>query len=72
MDSWKGCFLKKLQDVQSKCAQKFEDVLERAIVPVYSDLSTFLADAAIEYTGEGVLASAEKPGLITRLMNWIF
>lgn len=35
-------------------------------------LSTFLADAAIEYTGEGVLASAEKPGLITRLMNWIF
>jgi flagellar L-ring protein precursor FlgH len=35
-------------------------------------LSTFLADASIEYTGEGVLASAEKPGLITRLMNWIF
>ena len=35
-------------------------------------LSTFLADAAIEYTGEGVLASAEKPGYITRLMNWLF
>jgi flagellar L-ring protein precursor FlgH len=35
-------------------------------------LSTFLADATIEYTGEGVLTSAEKPGLITRLMNWIF
>jgi flagellar L-ring protein precursor FlgH len=35
-------------------------------------LSTFLADASIEYTGEGVLANAERPGLFTRLFNWLF
>jgi flagellar L-ring protein precursor FlgH len=35
-------------------------------------LSTFLADASIEFTGEGVLASAERPGILTRMFNWIF
>jgi flagellar L-ring protein precursor FlgH len=35
-------------------------------------LSTFLADASIEYTGEGVLASAERPGFLTRFLNWLF
>ena len=35
-------------------------------------LSTFVADATIEYTGEGILASAERPGIITRIFNWIF
>lgn len=35
-------------------------------------LSTYLADATIEYTGEGVLASAERPGILTRLFNWVF
>jgi flagellar L-ring protein precursor FlgH len=35
-------------------------------------VSTYLADASIEYTGEGVLASAESPGFLTRLMNWLF
>jgi len=35
-------------------------------------LSTYIADAAIEYTGEGILASAEKPGWLSRFMNWIF
>lgn len=34
--------------------------------------STFLADASIEYSGEGVLASAEAPGIISRFLNWIF
>jgi flagellar L-ring protein precursor FlgH len=34
--------------------------------------STYLADASIQYTGEGVLASAERPGFITRLFNWLF
>jgi hypothetical protein len=48
VDSWKGCFLNKLQEVQSKCAQKFEDVLKSAVVPVYSDLSAFLADNGFE------------------------
>jgi flagellar L-ring protein precursor FlgH len=35
-------------------------------------LSTFLADASIEYTGQGVLATAQRPGFITRIMNWLF
>ncbi|HMB70814.1 MAG TPA: flagellar basal body L-ring protein FlgH [bacterium] len=35
-------------------------------------LSTYLANAEIEYTGEGVLASAERPGYITRFFNWLF
>ena len=35
-------------------------------------LSTYLADATIEYTGEGTLASAERPGILTRLFNWVF
>lgn len=35
-------------------------------------LSTYLADASIEYTGEGVLASAERPGIVTRIFNWLF
>jgi flagellar L-ring protein precursor FlgH len=34
--------------------------------------STYLADAAIEYSGEGVLASAERPGLVTKIFNWLF
>jgi flagellar L-ring protein precursor FlgH len=34
--------------------------------------STYLADASIKYTGEGVLASAERPGFLTRIFNWLF
>ena len=35
-------------------------------------LSTYLADATIEYAGQGVLADAERPGFLTRLANWLF
>lgn len=31
-----------------------------------------IAEAVIRYTGNGVLADAEKPGLITRFFNWLF
>ncbi|MEZ5065256.1 MAG: flagellar basal body L-ring protein FlgH [bacterium] len=34
--------------------------------------STFLADASIEYKGQGVLATAERPGILSRIFNWIF
>lgn len=34
--------------------------------------STYLSNASIEYTGEGVLASAESPGFVTRIFNWLF
>jgi len=42
------------------------------IQPDNTVLSTFLADASIEYSGEGVLASAESPGIVTRIFNWLF
>ena len=42
------------------------------IQPDNTVLSTYLANASIEYTGEGVLASAERPGFITRIFNWLF
>ena len=35
-------------------------------------LSTFLAEASIEYTGDGILHSAESPGIISRIFNWLF
>jgi flagellar L-ring protein precursor FlgH len=35
-------------------------------------LSTYLADATIDYTGDGVLANAERPGFVTRIFNWLF
>jgi flagellar L-ring protein precursor FlgH len=31
-----------------------------------------IADAEITYTGKGDVNSAQKPGLITRIINWIF
>lgn len=35
-------------------------------------LSTKLAESKIEFTGEGLLSSAEKPGVITQFFNWLF
>lgn len=34
-------------------------------------LSTSLADAVIDYDGKGFLASSVKPGLVTRVFNWL-
>jgi flagellar L-ring protein precursor FlgH len=34
--------------------------------------STFLADAAIEFTGHGSLNNASEPGILTRILNWLF
>lgn len=47
-------------------------VRSQDVRPDNTVLSTFLADATIEYTGEGVLASAEHPGIVTRIFNWLF
>lgn len=33
--------------------------------------SSYVADAEIEFTGRGVLTDNQKPGLFTRLLNWI-
>lgn len=35
-------------------------------------LSTYIADARIAYSGTGVLQDAAAPGLITRVVNWLF
>jgi flagellar L-ring protein precursor FlgH len=35
-------------------------------------LSNFIADARIGYTGSGVVNSASEPGIITKIINWLF
>ncbi len=34
-------------------------------------LSSSLADASIDYDGQGFVSSSSQPGLITRLFNWL-
>lgn len=34
--------------------------------------STFVADAVIEYQGKGTLGETQRPGILTRIFNWIF
>jgi len=47
-------------------------VRERDISSNNSVLSTRLADANIRFVGEGLLTSRSKPGVITRIWNWLF
>lgn len=35
-------------------------------------LSTYIADAAIEYKGEGTVYAAQSTGILTRIFNWLF
>jgi flagellar L-ring protein FlgH len=35
-------------------------------------LSTRIADAKIEFIGQGLLSSREEPGIFTRIFNWLF
>lgn len=44
-----------------------EDITSDNIVYSYN-----IADAEIQYKGKGIASSAPKPGLITRIINWIF
>ncbi|HOP74286.1 MAG TPA: flagellar basal body L-ring protein FlgH [Bacillota bacterium] len=34
--------------------------------------STYVADAVIEYQGKGTLGDTQRPGILTRIFNWIF
>lgn len=34
--------------------------------------STYVADAVIEYDGRGTLGDVQRPGILTRLFQWIF
>lgn len=42
------------------------------VAPDNTVQSTFVADAKIEYTGKGVLAERQKPGLVTRIFKLLF
>ena len=42
------------------------------ITPFNTILSTQIADAEIFYTGDGPVSRRNKPGIITKLFNWIF
>lgn len=42
------------------------------IQPDNSILSTRLADAEIVFVGDGLLGERQKPGIITRVFNWLF
>ncbi len=44
----------------------------RDIRPDNTVYSTFLTDAAIEFTGHGSLDNASEPGILTRILNWLF
>ncbi len=35
-------------------------------------LSTYVADATISYKGDGALGAKQKPGVLTRILNWVF
>lgn len=44
----------------------------RDILPDNTILSTYIADAQIAYSGTGMLQDAAQPGLLTRIVNWLF
>jgi flagellar L-ring protein precursor FlgH len=35
-------------------------------------ISTRIADAKIDFVGQGLLSAREKPGILTRIFNWFF
>jgi flagellar L-ring protein FlgH len=37
-----------------------------------SILSTFIADARIAYNGAGIMTANAEPGILTKLVNWLF
>ncbi len=45
---------------------------ERDIRPDNTILSTYIADARISYSGSGVVNAASEPGLVTKIVNWLF
>lgn len=47
-------------------------VRNRDVAPDNTVLSTYVADAEIAFSGTGIVADKNTPGLITRLFNWLF
>jgi len=44
----------------------------RDIEPDNTILSTFISDAMIAYNGTGLVNDAAAPGVVTRVLNWLF
>jgi flagellar L-ring protein precursor FlgH len=42
------------------------------VSPANTILSQQIADAQISYRGKGIATSGGKPGLIARVLNWLF
>ena len=44
----------------------------RDIMPDNTIMSTFISDAQIAYNGSGVVNDASDPGVVTKILNWLF
>jgi flagellar L-ring protein precursor FlgH len=44
----------------------------RDIAPNNTILSTFISDAQIAYNGSGMVNDASDPGVVTKILNWLF
>ncbi len=44
----------------------------RDIQPDNTIYSYNVADANIVYEGQGIVQAAQKPGLLRRILNWVF
>jgi flagellar L-ring protein precursor FlgH len=44
----------------------------RDIAPDNTIMSTFISDAQIAYNGSGLVNDASDPGVITKIVNWLF
>lgn len=47
-------------------------IRSRDVSPNNTISSTFVADAEISFVGTGIVADKNNPGILTRLLNWIF
>ena len=44
----------------------------RDITPDNTIMSTFISDAQIAYNGTGMVNDASEPGVVTKIINWLF
>lgn len=44
----------------------------RDIAPDNTIMSTYISDARIAYNGSGLVTDSAQPGVVTRILNWLF
>ena len=44
----------------------------RDIAPDNTIMSTYISDAQIAYNGSGLVTDSAQPGVVTRILNWLF